>query len=206
MGYETILAIPVVLALSGEANAQMSPLERLTSRLAREDLVSEKHMLPSKALEEFSYWTNHVLKRTEYDGWTMKTVRKPGRFEFIQAQADSLVVRQLPEVIMIDVPVPKTVRRERRIDDVVNIVREHIAGDWKHVRLAAPREVADALLLRTVRSFAEGTCGDSFIALVSDERLRVFLPKKSVPVGARDFSFSLHGNMRWFSVSSHKTK
>ena len=202
-----VVGVCAMLLLAAGARAlepQMSDAENLVLRLATSDLSSEKHLLPGHAIERFAAWTEHVLKEgaAQRNTWTISTVQKADRFEFITADADGLSIRQLPEVVMLGIT-PKAPRwRDNLGDTAIQFLKANVQGEWDKTKVSVPKKVGDVVFLESIGAFSEevGTARNSFVGVVVGDKLWICLPKRLALGGPAVYFFTIDGNKRWFSA------
>jgi hypothetical protein len=181
---------------------QLERLENLVSKLALADLSSEKHEIPGYAIYQFGDWTSFILKDIKRKNWTITTVRKKGQFEFIEAKTDDLIVRQLPEVVMIGFS-PKTPEWQVHLADTVrDFLKSNVVGKWDAVKIDSPKKVGDSIFLESAGAFSGdvGTARDSFVAVVVDKKIWVCFLKRLNFGGPADYALTIDSNKRWFSM------
>jgi hypothetical protein len=185
------------------AGPAMSKVESLTYKLASADLSSEKHLLPGYTLWLFAERMD-LLRVDERKSWTITTVRKESRFEFIQAEADGLAIRQLPEVIMIGFT-PRAVNwRDNLPRTVLDFLRANVKGDWDRVKVDPPKTVGGVLFLESEGGgFSQkvGTIHDSFVAVVVEQKVWVCLPKRGSYESLMGWAFTIDSNKGWFRTA-----
>jgi hypothetical protein len=196
-----ISVMPLLCSQGYAADKEMSETEKLVVKLATENLSSEKHSIPGYAIERFASWTEDILRDAKRRTWTITTVRKGGQFEFIHAETDGLIIRQLPEVFMLGFTPKTSAWQENLKDTALGLVKATVQGEWEQVQVAAPREIQGVVFLGTGGAFSEdvGTSRNSFVAVVVEKRLWVCLPKRHALGGPWDYGFGVESNKRWFS-------
>lgn len=199
----TIAVLAVLHSVSLAVELPLSSAEALVARLATAELASERHPLPGFTLSLFADSMNDgILKEVERNSWTITTVRKSGRFEFIHAETDGLAIRQLPEVFMIGFAPTSPNWLEQLPETVHEFLRNNVEGDWEKVRVDAPKRVGGLQFIESAGggfSHKKGTIRDSFIAVVVENRVWVCLPKRRNFEGTAGWVFSIDENLRWFS-------
>jgi hypothetical protein len=194
-------------AIGGEEQA-LSLSESLVLKLATADLTSEPHAFPGRALSSFGQWMSEgtFLKAADRKLWRVTTVRQPGEFEFIHAETEDFAVRQSPWIILLGFePITAQWRRDLRMT-VRDFLRANVQGAWDEVPINSPKDLQGTVFLETPTglSFFVGTCCDSFIAVVIDNRIWIALPKKRFNDGLTPFSVTLEQNSRWFSTAGRR--
>lgn len=200
-----ILVFLTLPAFAQELMSQLSPIEKLVYQLATYDTDTEEHALPTLALEEFSEWTKRVLIAKESQ-WNITTVRKPEGFEFIEAINNGLIIRQLPEIILIQIPWVKDKQKMIEAGKVLELILENIKGEWANTEVSMPKTLSGVVFLSSKKTFFSGTYQTSFIAIIVNDKISIALPKKKKSIEAKIFSFSISGNRHWFSASIYNMK
>ena len=192
-------------ARAGEPSA-MSPMEALVYKLASADLVSEPHPMPSSALLEFAQRSSSdFILRAENRAFSrIITVRQPGCFEFIHAESDEFVMRQLYRIMLFGIKPTAADWRDHPETAVLAFLRANVRGTWDTVQVELPYRVNDLVFLQTLGGVTSsvGTCYDSFVAVVLNDMIWIGLPKTMSLATMNPFSANLEQNSRWFAKAN----
>jgi hypothetical protein len=198
-----VITVMFVCTWAWGVELPMSHAESLVLKLATADLSSEKHPLPGDALCSFAEAIElPILKTKERTSWTLTTVRKSERFEFIHAETDGLAIRQLPEVIMFGFTPKSSKWRENLAESVLEFLRTNVEGNWDKVKADPPKTIENTTFVESAGggfSHEVGTVRDSFVAVVVADKLWVCLPKRlHYGFSQAPWGFTPRDSSRWF--------
>jgi len=151
-------------------------------------------------LDSFGAWFNghgaQFLKVKDRH-WTITTVRQEGGFEFIHAESDGVMIRQLPNIMVLGFKPAAPRWRDDVWTTIVGFLRENVYGQWDK---GTEMPQKDYLFYFSPNGFdrRRGTCFDSFVAVVVNDVVWIGFPKRTVSDGRTPFSASLEKNTGWF--------
>lgn len=176
-------------------------IKQLLLTLANEDTTSEAHDRPDGAIHEAQIWTNKLIRHDRLTASSeLKTVQKPGLFQFIDEAHEGMIIRQTPEIFMIKLTLPTNMNLWNLLSDIANFKLPKgqdfvVLDDSQTTKIYGLGE-----------NFRDGTYMSTAVAVSDGKYLFFFLPKRSSKDGTKEYSYSQIGNCRWFLHATSKSK